>query len=526
MSKSAPVSQNASLRVKLVLSYLGVTLGSILVMVIVVAIAVPKYFYDSQIKQLRGQAQQWSQQMGLEYQKSGNSWDGFERIIQDGWPFPKYLIVADSQLSTDAQRSAYTSLDLDKGSLLEHTISQALLQALQGQEAQGTLDDFPSTSPGGNNGGYTLSALYISEPIVVNNKIVGAVLWIQPNHFAGFSTSDFLANVNLILLITGVGLALAVVAFSLFTASRLTRPLVSLTRAAEEMKSGNYTHRVEEPESMDELGRLAQTFNSMADKIAADVHELREQEKLRRDMTANIAHDLITPLTAIQGYSEAIGDDMISDPDERHETAQLIGREVQRLRRLVSDMQNMTSLESGRVHLEMEPLNLHDLVTETLAVIAPECEQEEIKLRNTIAPATPLVLADSDRLTQVLLNLLDNARRHTPVGGQIILGARAESTRLIAWVSDTGVGISQQDLPYIFERFYRADRARASSSGGTGLGLAIIKAIIVAHGGSVWAQSIQGQGTTIFFTLPLAPTAPKNEIVFPEYPLPLPTRPL
>jgi signal transduction histidine kinase len=189
-------------------------------------------------------------------------------------------------------------------------------------------------------------------------------------------------------------------------------------------------------------------------------------------------------------------------------------------------MQNMTSLESGRVHLEMEPLNLHDLVTETLAVIAPECEQQEIKLHNTIAPATPLVLADSDRLTQVLLNLLDNARRHTPVGGQIILGARAESTRLIAWVSDTGVGISQQDLPYIFERFYRADRARASSSGGTGLGLAIIKAIIVAHGGSVWAQSTQGQGTTIFFTLPLAPTAPKNEIVFPEYPLSLPTRPL
>lgn len=271
---------------------------------------------------------------------------------------------------------------------------------------------------------------------------------------------------------------------------------------------------------MDELGQLALTFNSMADKIAADVYELREQEQLRRDMTANIAHDLVTPLTAIQGYSEAIADDVISDPGERHETAQLIGREVQRLRRLVSDMQNMTSLESGRVHLEIEPLNLHDLVTETLAVITPECEQEQITLHNAIEPTTPLALADSDRLTQVLLNLLDNARRHTSGGGQITLGARSDGTRLIAWVSDTGVGISQQDLPYIFERFYRVDRARASTSGGTGLGLAIIKAIIVAHGGVVWAQSASGQGTTIYFTLPLAPVPVKNGQATLEQPAP------
>jgi signal transduction histidine kinase len=269
---------------------------------------------------------------------------------------------------------------------------------------------------------------------------------------------------------------------------------------------------------MDEIGKLALTFNSMADKIAADVNELREQEQLRRDMTANIAHDLVTPLTAIQGYSEAIADDVISEPGARHETAQLIGREVQRLRRLVSDMQNMTSLESGRVRLEIEPLNLHDLVTETLAVIAPECEQAEIKLLNAIDPTTPLALADSDRLTQVLLNLLDNARRHTPVGGRITLGARAEAGKLVVWVSDTGVGINQQDLPYIFERFYRVDRSRASTSGGTGLGLAIIKAIIVAHNGSVWAQSSPNQGTTIFFTLLLAPVATKNEILLPDYP--------
>lgn len=501
MSTTPPVTQHASLRVKLVLSYLGVTLGSILLMIIVVAIAVPNYFYGSQMNELRAETKSWSQQFADLYQQSNNSWSGLT-TVKPTLRFPKYLII------TDTQGNCYSSFLFLCGSL--PSITQALEQSLKGQEIQGTIDATPPdpNDPGGDN--YTFAGLYVSEPVVVNGQVVGAVLVIQPNHFAGFSTTDFLANVDLLLLITGIGLALAVVVFSLFMASRLTRPLVSLTRAAEEMKSGNYTHRVEEPESLDEIGRLALTFNSMADKIAADVRELREQEQLRRDLTANIAHDLITPLTAIQGYSEAIADDVISDPGERHETAQLIGREVQRLRRLVRDMQNMTSMESGRVQLEMEPLNLHDLVTETLSVIAPECEQEQIKLRNEIDPATPLALADSDRLTQVLLNLLDNARRHTPAGGQITLGARAENGRLIAWVSDTGVGISQQDLPYIFERFYRVDRARASNSGGTGLGLAIIKAIIVAHGGSVWAQSTPGQGTTILFTLPLAPDASKS----------------
>src|SRR5260370_27216684 len=144
---------------------------------------------------------------------------------------------------------------------------------------------------------------------------------------------------------------------------------------------------------------------------------------MRRDLIANIAHDLATPLTAIQGFSEALADDVITDPQERQDTAQLIGREVQRLRRLVSDMQQMTLLESGRIHLDQEPLDLQTLVNEVLEVIRPECEQVGISLHNEIAPTAPAVLADSDRMTQVLLNLLDNARRYTPAGGSITIGA-------------------------------------------------------------------------------------------------------
>ncbi len=485
-----PKNASLSLRTKLVLSYLSVALGAILVMIIVVAIAVQIYFYRAQIGQLNVEAESVVQFAAQSYQQNNNSWSGLGITPKSYFALPMVVI--------DTQKVVHTPELSPIFAPYESTLQQALLQALNGQAMSGTLQS-------SSNDPDTFSGLYVSMPIRLNNQIIGAVLLMQPNHYPhGFSPAGFLANVDQIILITGLGITLVVIAFSLFMARRLTRPLVSLTQAAEEMKAGHYDQRVEQLRSQDELGRLALTFNSMADKIAGDVNELREQEQLRRDLIANIAHDLITPLTAIQGYSEAIADDVIAAPAERHETAQLIGREVQRLRRLVGDMQNMTSLEAGRAPLEMAPLDLHDLVTETLTVIAPECEQAQIALSNTIDPTTPLVLADSDRVTQVLLNLLDNARRHTPSGGQIAVGARAEGAWLVVWVSDTGVGIDPQDLPHIFERFYRVDRSRSAASGGSGLGLAIIKAIITTHGGTTWAQSTPGQGTAICFTLPLA----------------------
>jgi signal transduction histidine kinase len=287
-------------------------------------------------------------------------------------------------------------------------------------------------------------------------------------------------------------------------ARRLTRPVEALTVAAEQMKRGKYTERVAVPKTQDELGQLALTFNEMANTIESDVNELRQQDKMRRELIANIAHDLATPLTAVQGFSEALADDLISKPEERHETAQLIGREVQRLRRLVADMQQMSSLESGQIKLDLAPLDLSSLVDETLAVLTQESEEAGITITNEIAPSTPLVLADSDRVTQVLFNLLDNARRHTPRGGSITVSAQQEGPMLRVSIADTGVGIDANDLPHIFERFYRADRSRTGATGGSGLGLSIVKAIITAHRGDICAESTPGKGTRISFTLPLA----------------------
>jgi len=384
-------------------------------------------------------------------------------------------------------------------------LKQALVQALQGQEVTGHIQ-------GSTDDSSAFSGLYISLPLrsneQANGQIIGAMLLAEPEQYpTGFSPYDFLANVNLAIFITGLVVAFIVLVFSMLLARRLTRPLESLTVAAEQMKSGNYSQRVTPPKSRDELERLTVSFNAMAGTIESDVNELRRQEQLRRDLLANIAHDLATPLTAIQGFSEALADDVIADAGARQETAQLIGREVQRLRRLVGDIQDMTSLESGRAHLDLAPLDLHSLVDETLAVMRPECEQTGITVQNEIAPTTPLVLADSDRITQVLLNLLDNARRHTPPGGKLTVGATPAGKILTVCVSDTGTGIDPADLPHIFERFYRVDRARTTSTGGSGLGLAIVKAIITAHGGTISAESSMGQGTHIQFSLPLDPSS-------------------
>lgn len=489
-----------SLRAKLVLSYLSVALGAILLLIIVVSLVVQNYFYTTQRDQLRARAEYYAQQIGQIYQNKGESWNNVGPL---GVYSPELFIVVDtSQQVHSARPSKFIHVSASDVPALR----QALQQALKGQQVQGNLQ-------GTTNDSSTFSGFYISVPLYdggqANGALIGALLLAEPVQYpAGFSPYEFLANVDQAILITGIAIAVIVIIFSLWLARRLTRPLTSLTLAAEEMKGGNYAQRVVAPKSQDELGRLAASFNAMSEKIESDMTELRRQEQMRRDLIANIAHDLVTPLTAIQGFSEALADNVISEPKARQETAQLIGREVQRLRRLVSDMQQMTSLESGRVQLDREPLDLHTLVDEVLAVIQPECEQAGVCLYNEIAPTTPAVLADSDRMTQVFLNLLDNARRYTPAGGSITIGARvvgdAGAKWLSVWVSDTGTGISASELPYIFDRFFRIDRARTGANGGSGLGLAIVKANITAHGGTIHAESTPGQGTCITFTLPLA----------------------
>ena len=485
-----------NLRVKLVLSYLMVALGAILILAVVVLLSIQNYFANVQIDDLRQRAVYEAQQVALTYNDTNGAF-GIKSSIDDHFSLEVRLVVSASNKGSFPLNTGPSN---NRNPL--NTINQAISQTFKGTEVSGRVPIVVRGQP------FTL--VYMSVPIRRDGRadgpVIGALLLGSPAQYPDGTPGGFLQDVNTAVIASSVCIALLVILFSLLMARRLTRPVEALTSAAEQMKLGRYTERVVVPKSRDELSQLALTFNAMADTIESDVNELRRQDQMRRELIANIAHDLATPLTAVQGFSEALADDLISQPAERHETAQLIGREVQRLRRLVADIQQMSSLESGQVKLDLAPLDFSSLVDETVAVLTPECEEAGITITNEIDPAAPLVVADSDRIAQVLLNLLDNARRHTPTGGKIAVSAQCKAQMLLVLISDTGVGINSQDLPHIFERFYRADRSRTGKTGGSGLGLSIVKAIIVAHGGNIEAESTPEQGTRITFTLPLAAT--------------------
>ncbi len=486
-----------SLRTKLILSYLLVILGTIVVLSFVISTTVQNYYRQDQVKTLDMYAGYVAQTLEGDYIRAGG-WGSGGNLAKSG--DASLTIIVDSH---GAQLLCSMPDLFDDSSCNNQTEKDALAQALKGQTVQpGTIQVTAQHE--------TYPSLYVCVPLQLSNgQIIGAVFYSQPQN----NYSRLTSLINQAIIITGLIVACIAALCAFLLVRRFIKPLEALRRAAEQMKEGKYTQRVEQPKSVDELGELALTFNEMADTIEADVNELRRQDQVRRDLIANIAHDLATPLTAIQGLSEALADNVISDPSQRQETAQRIGREIQRLRRLVADVRQMSSLEAGHAQLDLAPLDMQALTEETVTVIEPECEQMGITIHNEIAPNTPLVMADSDRITQVLLNLLDNARRHTSQGGQIRVGARPEGKNLSIWVSDTGIGIDAADLPHIFERFYRADRSRATATGGTGLGLSIVKAILSAHGGTIWAESQPGQGSRFTFTLPIVQTS-------------LPTRPI
>lgn len=474
-----------SLRTKLVLSYLAVILGTVLVLSFAVSWTVQNYYVNLQHRRLQETANQIEKDLEQGIQFAGGH--RFTARLFDAGTLFALMYKGDDNPQCEQAFIGAENCD-------DPTIIQSLKLALQGQSTD--FGQIQLEAPEGN-----FSSFYTSRPLQFNGQIVGAMFVAEQQWPLNL---DFLQQINQAILLAGFLVAGIALCTSVLLVRRFTRPLEDLTVAAEQMKEGKYTQRVSLPKNLDELGHLGLTFNEMADTIEADITELRRQDQVRRDLIANIAHDLATPLTAIQGFSEALADNVISDADGRQETALRIGREVQRLRRLVADIQQMSSLEAGHTKLDLAPLDMHAQVDETIAVITPECEQEGIDVHNDIQPSTPQVIADSDRITQVLLNLLDNARRHTPDGGTIRVGATLQGDYLRIWVSDTGIGIDPVDLPHIFERFYRADRSRTASTGGSGLGLSIVKAIITAHGGNIWAESTLGQGTCVTFTLPIA----------------------
>jgi two-component system OmpR family sensor kinase len=306
-----------------------------------------------------------------------------------------------------------------------------------------------------------------------------------------------------IALAVGIGLALALAVFLTISLIRAAlRPLVEMERASQRIAQGALSLRLEEPPTHDEIGRLARSFNSM-------VAQLEKAFNQQKQFVADVSHELRTPLTALGGGLEMLllGADR-GDPEASRRLVRGMYAEVERMNRLTQDLLTLARLDEGRAELALENVDPRMLLETAREQAEHMAQGQEISV--VLNPAIPLVRADADRLRQVLLNILDNAIKHTPASGSIRLSARPAATGAMVEIDirDTGSGIPAEALPYVFERFYRADPARARASqrsGGTGLGLAIAKGLIEAQGGVISIASEVGVGTTVTIHLPAAP---------------------
>ncbi|MDP3880405.1 MAG: ATP-binding protein [Dehalococcoidales bacterium] len=291
------------------------------------------------------------------------------------------------------------------------------------------------------------------------------------------------------------GLIAVAIAFviTFFLSRRILAPVKALTHAAKRLGHGDFTQRVPVKDSS-ELGELAVTFNSMAT-------DLERGERLRQNLVADVAHELRTPLSNIKGYLEAVRDGVL-EPDEV--TIRSLNEEATLLSRLVDDLQELTLAEAGELKLVYQTGNIAELINQTVAAVQPKARAKMVSMAAQLPERLPAVNIDAHRISQVLRNLLENAVAHTAEGGEINVTARQTGNRIAITVADSGEGIPAEDLPYIFERFYRVDKSRTRATGGNGLGLTIAKRLVEAHGDNIEVESELGRGSRFTFTVPVS----------------------
>jgi signal transduction histidine kinase len=300
-------------------------------------------------------------------------------------------------------------------------------------------------------------------------------------------------SINRFLLLGG-GLAIGIALLLTFLLSRrMTSPIGVLANAARRLGRGELSQRVQF-KGKGEVGELSQAFNSMA-------ADLEHAEQLRRNLVADVAHELRTPLSNVQGYLEAIRDRVVR-PNAA--TIRSLNEETALLSRLVDELQELSLAEAGELKLLYQAEDIAKLVKQAVVSWQPQVTAKEISLSLDLPDNLPLVKIDRQRVNEVLYNLLENAVAHTYKGGAINIAAANQSDWVEVCVSDTGEGIPAEDLPNIFERFYRVDKSRARATGGSGLGLTIAKRLVEAHGGRIEVQSKLGKGSSFSFTLPIA----------------------
>ena len=334
-------------------------------------------------------------------------------------------------------------------------------------------------------------------PLRVDGERVGTLVPILPQPPTGPVQKTFLSSVNRALWMTGLVSGGVAILLAVLLIRQMTGPVRRLDTAAKRISEGNLSERVD-PRGSDELARLGRSFNEMAES-------LQQTEQDRRNMIADIAHELRTPISVVRSGLEGMMDDVLKPNPEN--IAALHGKTLL-VSRLVADLQELALADAGRLSIEPETLSLAEVVGHVVATVEGQFDDQGIALETDVPADLPRVYVDRHRLEQVFLNLLSNALQHTPENGTVSVKAdRRDASSVQVSVCDSGSGLSSEDAEQVFDRFYRADKSRSRHSGGSGLGLPIAKAIVEAHGGTIWAENDPTGGACFRFTMRIATDA-------------------
>lgn len=446
-----------SLSLKLVLSFLFVGLVGVVLMVLVTRWSTFNHF-DSFLFD-RGRE-------GLisnieEYYDANGDWDELQGV------FPQLVQPQFAPQPGPRDRAPYTLVD-------QHNVVVIAGKAfLPGDRVSGTV-------------------LEDATPVEVNGEVVGWLLVERGAFRRGLADSAFLNQLTTTLLLSALGASLLALLLGAVLARTLTRPLRELTTATKAVAAGELEQKVP-VRSKDELGELADSFNVMS-------AELSHAQQLRRQMTADIAHELRTPISIIIGHTDAI-DEGVLPPSK--ETFDIIRDEAGRLERMVDDLRMLSRADAGELRLDKSPIDVQPLLEQVVKSHQQGAARCDIKLSAECEPDLAKIYVDTDRISMVLGNLLNNAIRYTPEGGRITLSAQSQGEDVIIVVTDNGPGIQEDEITRVFDRFYRIEKSRYRDDGGSGLGLAIAKSIVEQHGGKILVESVLGEGTSFIVLLPV-----------------------
>lgn len=470
-----------SLKGKLILTYLAVALLTVLVVSALIRLTSGQTLMNLVVEKQTASLKEMAQ----EYYAENGTWEGFfESFLQMSRPqFPPPQVGDPGQLPPDGHPGGGDGLPPDGRGF----------RGVAGMVDVENRAIFPTF-------GYEIGQAVPMEQVGQKVQKVAVevdgqtVAWILPDTSFQFRLSAeeqvFLQRTTLATGLAALAGVLVALLVGFFFAARLLKPIRLLTEASQRMARGDLSQQVPVT-SQDELGQLTASFNQMS----ADLDRADQQ---RKRMTSDITHDLSTPIQIISGYMEMLEEGEATLTPQRIE---IIKTELEHLRRLVGDLSTLTQVEAGALEFQMEAVQPTDLLERVYSAFRPIADKQGVELILSEPGQLPTVRVDEGRMVQVLKNLLENALRHTPRGGTVQLGARANGN-VHLWVQDSGEGIDVEDLPYVFDRFYRADKARSGFSGKMGLGLAICKALVEAQGGTILAESEgKGQGTKISILL-------------------------